>query len=1156
MSRTVYALMVGIDSYPSPVPSLRGCVNDITAMEQFLRARIASQDIALNLLPLKNEQATRQAVIDGFLHHLTQAGPQDVALFYYSGHGSQERTPPEFWHLEPDRLDETLVCFDSRLPGNYDLADKELSKLIAGVAKNDTHVLIILDSCHSGSGTRAFDAEGIRRVPTDLRERPLNTFILTPDEAASQTSREPAAAGTQNAWVRLPKGKHIVLAACQDDEEARETSMGGQPRGVFSYFLTQSLERGDAQLTYRDVFKRTQALVRTSATRQSPLIEATESQELDRPFLGGAIKSHPPYFTASYHLSDGWTIDGGAVHGIAPVIGNQTTTLALFSYETSLSQLNSTENATGTAQLTERRPTRSRINISLRDGSQPDPQQTFRAVIQEVPLALAAPLNIEIVGNAEGIERARNAISTAVGNQPSMLVREVAEAGRLRLIARADGYRIMQVVDDRPLVIDINDATERGAKQAVRQLEHIARWQRIAELSNPATKLKSSDIQMEILLMPDSNLSPAGEPQVVDVAAQGSELRLEYRYEPASGDWKPAEFKVRLKNNSGRELYFALLDLTESYGVSTDLMPGGTERLKPGEETYAFSKEPIPASVPDDWWHAGLAETTDLLKLIVSTANFDATLFYMDELNVQVEQDAKALGSRKLGGGSGVNLDDWMTTEVSITIVRPLPGAALPGAGKELTLAPQVTLSGHEDFQAQVRLTTIPLASRAARLDASDLPRFPRLLTDDPGLVKPLQLIASRGSETGASVLELTHVDAAAVATVTPEKPLVLKVDKSFVADNESVLPVGYDNEFYLPLGRARRAGEEIEIVIERLPEPVVDSRSLTGSIRIFFHKVVSETFGLEFAYPLLAIAESDAEGGVRYVKEPARVRAGVAAANRILLYIHGIIGDTKGMAGSSYSAEIMASPPLEFLSNRYEVVLTFDYENLNTPIEKNARLLKERLVQAGLGAGHGKTLHIVAHSMGGLVSRWFIEREGGNQIVQHLVMLGTPNGGSPWSTIEDLAVIALGLGLNGLTGLVWPVKNLSPLVKAIESIDVTLDQMNAQSQFLETLEASPYPGVPYSIIAGNTSLIAPPETGKEGRLARLLSRLKPGHLLHKTTALAFFGNPNDIAASVKSIKNIPQGWPQQPAVREVACDHITYFSTEAGLRVLAEILD
>jgi len=61
-----------------------------------------------------------------------------------------------------------------------------------------------------------------------------------------------------------------------------------------------------------------------------------------------------------------------------------------------------------------------------------------------------------------------------------------------------------------------------------------------------------------------------------------------------------------------------------------------------------------------------------------------------------------------------------------------------------------------------------------------------------------------------------------------------------------------------------------------------------------------------------------------------------------------------------------------------YDIVLTFD-ENIQTTIKENACLLGQRLQAVGLGTNHGKQLHIVAHSMGGLVARWFIEREGGN---------------------------------------------------------------------------------------------------------------------------------------------------------------------------------
>ena len=58
----ITALLVGIDEYPDPVSSLSGCVNDITAIEQYLDQWLA-QDYQLHPVTLKNQKATRQAII-------------------------------------------------------------------------------------------------------------------------------------------------------------------------------------------------------------------------------------------------------------------------------------------------------------------------------------------------------------------------------------------------------------------------------------------------------------------------------------------------------------------------------------------------------------------------------------------------------------------------------------------------------------------------------------------------------------------------------------------------------------------------------------------------------------------------------------------------------------------------------------------------------------------------------------------------------------------------------------------------------------------------------------------------------------------------------------------------------------------------------------
>lgn len=328
--------------------------------------------------------------------------------------------------------------------------------------------------------------------------------------------------------------------------------------------------------------------------------------------------------------------------------------------------------------------------------------------------------------------------------------------------------------------------------------------------------------------------------------------------------------------------------------------------------------------------------------------------------------------------------------------------------------------------------------------------------------------------------------------------------------------------------------------------------RSLRGSIKIFFEKVICEKLGLGFRYPTLRLLDA----GFNYSGDLEDVRRHVSKAQQILLYIHGIIGDTKEMASSAYRPK--THPPLEAVAGRYDLVLTFDYENLNTSIEANARSLKARLEEAGLGAGHGKSLHIVAHSMGGLVSRWFIEREGGNSMVQHLFMLGTPNAGSPWPTIQDWATAAIALGLNGLTAVAWPARVVGGLVAATEKIDVALDQMSPGSDLLAGLASDSDPGIPYTVLAGNTSVITaalvPESAQKKSRIARLFSCLRLRPWLHKVASLAFFGQPNDVAVSVESISSLPKTI-GQVTVQEVACDHMSYFTTEAGLRALADAL-
>jgi hypothetical protein len=139
VSRDIYALLVGVDEYPAPVPPLRGCVNDVAAAAALLTARADAAGDRCHVELLTDHEATREAVIAAFRAHLGQARDGDSVVFWFAGHGAQEPALPEHWVLEPDRLNETLVLVDSRQPDIYDLADKELAQLVAEVADGGPH---------------------------------------------------------------------------------------------------------------------------------------------------------------------------------------------------------------------------------------------------------------------------------------------------------------------------------------------------------------------------------------------------------------------------------------------------------------------------------------------------------------------------------------------------------------------------------------------------------------------------------------------------------------------------------------------------------------------------------------------------------------------------------------------------------------------------------------------------------------------------------------------------------------------------------------------------------------------------------------------------------------------------------------------------------
>jgi pimeloyl-ACP methyl ester carboxylesterase len=1118
--KNLYALLIGIDDYPPPVPRLYGCVNDITAFETYLQGRVASGEFKLHLRKLTDSQASRQAVIDGFRQHLRQAGPEDVALLYYTGHGSQEPAPEEFWAIEPDRMNETLVCWDSRAPDGLDLADKEIALLIDEVQEKGAHFVIIMDCCHSGSGTRdALQFNSIRQAPADHRQRTIDTYLFPKERMMQARAQAEASKGKSSGWQTLPHGRHVLLAACQDIQTAKEHYAEGKSWGAFSFFLRDALQSANAPLTYRDLFKQAQARVRASVRDQAPQLEAARPDDLELPFLGGAIQPRPAYFTASFNGAE-WILDGGTIHGIPAPVGVETTHLALFPLDATAESISDLSQAKGQAQVVEVRPDSSVIDIT---GFAPDPGRTYKAVVTALPMP---PVGVRLEGDEAGLKLVRDAITGAAPVGPaSLYVEENETSPRLRVLAQNNEYILTRAGDEKPVTSILQGFSDQNASQVKQRLEHIARWLRTSELENPATALPPDAVTLSILR--DGQEVPEDDPVLA--------------YTQQAGQWVRPSISVYLRNNSDQVLFCTVLALEENFSAVVMLRQQPVVRLEPGQE---FTSPALTFSISDELWKQGITDRKSIVKAIACTAEFDAMLLQQGKLDEprRVQRSLQAtrntlnrlmnhLQTRDFDVEEPPVFTDWTTQQFVMTTHRPLDTQPISAQGEAVVLGPGVSLEPHPALGGRARLGSQSPATR----DLGD-PSVPAIFQTSIAEYPAFAFRLTRSAGPAENTLELHQV--ADHRAVTAEAPLRINMQAP-LAPSEHLLAYGYDGEFFLPLGAARSEGRQTQVELQRLPPPTsLGVRDLGGAIKIFFQKVISKPLGLAFPYPILAAVNLSSGEQPIYQADPTQVQARVQTAHNITLYVHGFIGDTRGMATSART------------TNNDDLILAFDYESINTPIPEIARQLKERLQAVGLGPGHGKRLRLVVHSMGGVIARWLIEKEGGNAMVQHLVIVGSPSAGVPWASVQQVATVGLTLALNSLAPIAWPAKALAAFLAAFEKIDVTLDQLQPGSEVFQALAAAPDPGIPYTLIAGNTREIPKTSLLDEGKVSRLMKTLG-----YDAFSLGFFRQPNDIAIAVSSVFAIPERRAPTPLPVTIACDHVSFFTDPVGLNALKQAL-
>jgi hypothetical protein len=85
--------------------------------------------------------------------------------------------------------------------------------------------------------------------------------------------------------------------------------------------------------------------------------------------------------------------------------------------------------------------------------------------------------------------------------------------------------------------------------------------------------------------------------------------------------------------------------------------------------------------------------------------------------------------------------------------------------------------------------------------------------------------------------------------------------------------------------------------------------------------------------------------------------------------------------------------------------VCSWNYSPLSTDIARAARDLGEHIEHICAQTGYDR-IHVVGHSLGGLIARYHVQRQGGDRRIQTLVTLGTPHQGSRWATVVPTPLV------------------------------------------------------------------------------------------------------------------------------------------------------
>lgn len=272
-AQTKRALVIGLGEQQDKAWNKINGDKDVTLVQGMLKSAGFR-----SVTTLVNRQATKNGIVGAFKRMAASCKQGDVVYVHYSGHGQQMT---DVHNDEKDGLDECWIPYDAfrkvskTYHGEKHLTDDELNVYLNAIRTKigaRGKLLVVIDACHSGDGTRGDDEEEVVRgvgdtlVVDSQNVRGLyETFEMIKSFFVGDNGKEKCI----NNKAKPLAERWITISACKSDQVNIE--MKKPAVGKLTYALWTELKNGE-KMNNEEFMRRIRKFVNrnTSSRPQQP----------------------------------------------------------------------------------------------------------------------------------------------------------------------------------------------------------------------------------------------------------------------------------------------------------------------------------------------------------------------------------------------------------------------------------------------------------------------------------------------------------------------------------------------------------------------------------------------------------------------------------------------------------------------------------------------------------------------------------------------------------------------------------------------------------------------------------------------------------------------------------------------------------------------